>query len=57
MVLLVEGTALEEFPHSVSSLFQNHCALKERSTRLVTEKSQVWEMFPFYICQIPHCIG
>ena len=41
MVLLVEGTALEEFPHSVSSLFQNHAALKERSSRLVSEKIQV----------------
>jgi hypothetical protein len=41
MVLLVEGSALEEFPHSVSSLFQAHAALKERSARLVSEKIQV----------------
>jgi hypothetical protein len=41
MVLLVEGSALEEFPHSVSSLFQAHAALKERSARLISEKIQV----------------
>jgi len=41
MVLTIDGTALEDYPHSVSSLLQHNPTLKENSSRLVSEKSQV----------------
>ena len=41
MVLTIEGGALEDYPHSVSSLLQHNPALKENSARLVGEKTQV----------------
>ena len=41
MVLTIDGTALDDYPSSINPLLQHHLHLKENSTRLTAEKTQV----------------